>query len=131
METRCAVQALKVFIVEDSTPIRDRLIELMDEADGAAVVGVADTPSDAIAGILKTRPDCVVLDYQLIGGTGVDVLRAVCPKAPRTVFVVLTNHMDAQYRRLCLDAGARWFLDKSTDFRKIKEVIGALAPASE
>ena len=131
METRCAVQALKVFIVEDSPPIRDRLIELMDEADGAAVVGVADTPSDAIAGILKTRPDCVVLDYQLIGGTGVDVLRAVCPKAPRTVFVVLTNHMDAQYRRLCLDTGARWFLDKSTDFRKIKEVIGALAPASE
>ena len=131
METRCAVQALKVFIVEDSPPIRDRLIELMDEADGAAVVGVADTPSDAIAGILKTRPDCVVLDYQLIGGTGVDVLRAVCPKAPRTVFVVLTNHVDPQYRRLCLDTGARWFLDKSTDFRKIKEVIGALAPASE
>ena len=63
--------------------------------------------------------------------TGVDVLRAVCPKAPRTVFVVLTNHVDPQYRRLCLDTGARWFLDKSTDFRKIKEVIGALAPASE
>jgi DNA-binding NarL/FixJ family response regulator len=131
METRCAVQALKVFIVEDSPPIRDRLIELMDEAGGAAVVGVADTPSDAIAGILKTRPDCVVLDYQLIGGTGIDVLRAVCPKAPRTVFVVLTNHAHAQYRRLCLEAGARWFLDKSTDFRKIKDVIGTLVPASE
>jgi two-component system response regulator DevR len=131
MATRCAVQALKVFIVEDSPPIRDRLIELMDEADGAAVVGVADTPSDAITGILSTRADCVVLDYQLIGGTGVDVLRAVCPKAPRTVFVVLTNHVDPQYRRLCLEAGARWFLDKSTDFRKIKDVIGALAPVSE
>jgi DNA-binding NarL/FixJ family response regulator len=73
----------------------------------------------------------VVLDYQLIDGTGVEVLRAVHPKAPGIVFVVLTNHVNAQYRRLCLEAGARWFLDKSTDFRKIKDVIGALAPASE
>jgi DNA-binding NarL/FixJ family response regulator len=42
----------------------------------------------------------------------------------------LTNHATPQYRRLCLEAGARWFLDKSTEFRKIKEVIAGLAPAA-
>jgi DNA-binding NarL/FixJ family response regulator len=121
---------MKVFIVEDSASIRERLAELMGEIDGAAVVGFADTPSDAIAGILSTRPDCVVLDYQLLGGTGVDVLHAVHPKAPSVVFVVLTNHANPQYRRLCLEAGANWFLDKSTEFRKIKGVIAGLASVS-
>ena len=131
MKTCCAVQALKVFIVEDSASIRERLTELMGEIDGAAVVGFADTPSDAIAGILNARPDCVVLDYQLLGGTCIDVLHAVHPKAPSVVFVVLTNHANPQYRRLCLEAGANWFFDKSTEFRKIKGVISGLASVSE
>jgi two-component system response regulator DevR len=130
MKTCCAVRALKVFIVEDSASIRERLTELMGEIDGAAVVGLADTPSDAIAGILNTRPDCVVLDYQLLGGTCVDVLHAVHPKAPSVVFVVLTNHANPQYRRLCLEAGANWFFDKSTEFRKIKGVISGLVSVS-
>jgi two-component system response regulator DevR len=131
MKTCCAVRALKVFIVEDSASIRERLTELMGEIDGAAVVGFADTPSDAIAGILNTRPDCVVLDYQLLGGTCVDVLHAVHSKAPSVVFVVLTNHANPQYRRLCLKAGANWFFDKSTEFRKIKGVISGLASVPE
>jgi DNA-binding NarL/FixJ family response regulator len=131
MKTHCATRVLKVFIVEDSASIRERLTELMDEVDGAAVVGSADTPSDAIAGILNTRPDCVVLDYQLLGGTGIDVLHAVHPKAPGIVFVVLTNHANSQYRRRCQEAGASWFFDKSTEFRKIKHVIAGLAPVTE
>lgn len=131
METRCPVEALKVFIVEDSLPIRERLIELMDEIDGAAVVGVAETPAEAITGILNKRPDLVVLDYQLLGGTGVEVMRAVLPKAPSMVFAVLTNHASPQYRRTCEEAGASWFFDKSTEFGKIKHVIAGLAPVPE
>lgn len=130
MDTSYAVKSLKVFIVEDSLPIRERLIELMGEIGGAAVVGVAETPADAITGILKARPDCVVLDYRLLGGTGVDVMHAVRPEAPGIVFVVLTNHADPKYRRICLEAGASWFFDKSTEFRKIKDVIAGLAPVS-
>lgn len=131
MQSSYAVQAPKVFIVEDSAPIRERLIELTDEIDGAAMVGFAETPADAIAGILNTRPDFVVLDYQLLGGTGVDVMRAVRPKAPNIVFVVLTNHANLQYRRRCLEAGASWFFDKSTEFSKIRDVITGLARVSE
>lgn len=128
METHCTTRALNVFIVEDSAPIRERLIELMGEMPGVAVVGFAETPIDAIANILSARPDCVVLDYQLRGGTGVDVLNAVRPQAPDLVFIVLTNHANRRYRRLCLEAGAGWFLDKSTEFKKIKEIIVGLAP---
>jgi|SRR5271156_4750234 len=112
-----------VFIVDDSTSIRERLTDLLDDIDGIEVVGEAETPADAIAGILKLKPAWVVLDYQLCGGTGVDVLRAVHPTAPDVAFVVLTNHPTPQYRRLCIEAGARWFLDKSTEFSRIKDVI--------
>ena len=117
----------KVFIAEDSPLIRDRLVEMLGELDGVAVVGAVETPGDAIAGILQTNPDYVVLDYQLNGGTAVDVLRAVHPQLPETVFLVLTNHANPQYRRICLEAGAGFFFDKSLEFDKVKDVVAAAA----
>ena len=113
----------RVFIVEDSPSVRSRLVELVGAIDGMCVVGEAESPADAVAGIQHTQPDCVVLDFQLTGGTAVDVLRAVHPGSPEIGFVVLTNHPTPQYRRACLDAGAHRFLDKSTEFGKLKEVI--------
>ena len=113
----------KVFIVEDSHSVRCRLVELVGAIDGISVVGEAAFPSEAVAGIRETRPDCVVLDFQLIGGTAVDVLRAVHPGSPEIAFVVLTNHPTAQYRRVCMEAGASWFLDKSTEFGRLEEVV--------
>ena len=118
----------KVFIAEDSPAIRDRLVEMLDELEGVAVVGDAETPGDAIAGILRTHPDYVVLDYQLDGGTAVDVLRGVHASVSETVFLVLTNHANPQYRRICLEAGARYFFDKSLEFGKVRDVVAAADP---
>lgn len=116
----------KVFIVEDSAPIRERLVELLTAIEGASVVGEAATPSGAVAGIRSTHPDCVVLDLQLLGGTGIEVLRELHPEAPQIVFVVLTNHPTAQHRRICTQAGASFFLDKSSEFGKIRDLIARL-----
>jgi DNA-binding NarL/FixJ family response regulator len=124
----CSANRTKVFIVEDSAAIRDRLVEMLGELDSVAVVGDAETPGDAIAGILRTNPDYVVLDYQLHGGTAVDVLRTVHAQLPQTVFLVLTNHANPQYRRICLDAGASFFFDKSLEFGKVRDVVGAADP---
>lgn|SRR5664279_1727483 len=119
-----------VFIVDDSASMRVRLAELLDDIGGVAVVGEAGTPADAIEGIGRVQPEYVLLDYQLEGGTGLDVLRAVHPRAPGIVFIVLTNHASAPYRQACVQAGARYFLDKSTEFGRIKEVIAELSSAA-
>ena len=119
-----------IFIVDDLPSMRERLRELVSDIDGVEIVGDAGTPEEAIAGILRTHPDCVLLDYQLNGGTGVDVLRAVHPKSPDIVFIVLTNHATAQHRRACLAAGARFFLDKSTEFGSIRSAIAEIGTAA-
>jgi len=90
------------------------------------VVGEAETPRAAVEGILRTRPDSVVLDIQLIGGSGIDVLREAHPRTPATVFIVLTNHPNPQYRRICMEAGAAYFFDKNTEIAKVCEVIAEL-----
>ena len=116
-----------VYIVEDSAPIRMRLVELLGGMDDVTVVGEASNPDEAVAGILGTRPDSVLLDLNLNGRSGIDVLRTVHPVAPEIVFVVLSNHSEPQYRRACTRAGAAYFLDKSTEFDQVRSVIASIA----
>jgi DNA-binding NarL/FixJ family response regulator len=111
-----------VFIVEDSQAVRQRLVEFLRATAGIAVVGEADNPHDAVAGILSMRPDWVLLDLQLIGGTGIDVLREVRALVPGTTFIVLTNLATIQYRRACIEAGATHFFDK-TQAMAVRDVI--------
>ena len=74
-----------VFLVEDSASIRSRLSEMLGAVEGVSIVGEAESPAAAIDGILRTQPDSVVLDMHLTGGTGIEVLRKVCPVAPHIV----------------------------------------------
>lgn len=113
----------KVFIVEDSASIRERLATLLAGMKGVSVVGEAATPQAAVEGILRTRPNLVVLDVHLTGGSGIEVLRKVHPQAPDVDFLVLTNHPTPQYRRACMESGARHFLDKTTEFAKVGEIV--------
>src|SRR5262245_3362108 len=121
----------KVFIVEDLPAMRERLSELVLELGSVEVVGDAGTPVDAIDGILRTHPDVLLLDYHLDRGTGLDVLRAIHPQVPEIVFVVLTNHAHAQYRRACLDAGARYFFDKSNELGEMRDIVAHGASAGD
>ena len=111
-----------VFIVEDSRMLRERLVALMGETGGVSVVGEADNPQDAVEGILRTQPDWVLLDIQLIGGTGLEVLRRVRARVPSTRFIVLTQLDNPQYRRICFEAGADQFFEK-TQITAVRDII--------
>jgi DNA-binding NarL/FixJ family response regulator len=125
METARA-DCTNVFLVEDSAAIRMRLAEMLGNMRGVSIVGEAETPASAIEGILRTHPDSVVLDIQLTGGSGIEVLRKVRSVAPGIVFIMLTNHPNPQYRKICLEAGASYFLDKSSEFENVKAIIAEL-----
>ena len=113
---------VKVFLVEDSALIRERVTGLLQRGD-LAVVGHARTPQAAIDGILAAHPCVVVLDVQLEGGTGLQVLRAVRQAAPDIAFVVFSGNSDPAYRKLYLGAGAETFLDKSTQFDQLVQAV--------
>ena len=114
---------LSVFLVEDSPAIRARLAATIRAIAGAKLVGEAGTVGAAIERIRSTHPGAVILDLQLEDGSGLDVLRAVYPSAPELHVAVLTNYATDQHRRACMDAGAEFFLDKSSEFPRIQEIV--------
>ena len=119
--------ATHIYIVDDSAAIRSRLNEMLARVDGVRVVGEAGAVSQAVTEILSLRPHSVLLDLNLDGASGMQVLRTIHPQAPEIVFVVLTNHAEPQYRRACERAGAAYFLDKSTEFDRVAGVIAEIA----
>jgi DNA-binding NarL/FixJ family response regulator len=119
-------QGVAVYLVEDSSAIRARMAEMVERCD-ARVVGEAETADDAIAGIRIAHPDLVLLDLHLRSGSGLDVLRALGHDEARPVFIVVTNDPNDGYRKACLAAGAREFLDKSHEFLRIQQIIANAA----
>jgi DNA-binding NarL/FixJ family response regulator len=116
-----------IYIVDDSIAIRSRLADLLGRIDGVCVIGEAGDARKAVADILALQPDSVLLDLNLGGTNGMQVLRSVHPLYPDIAFVVLTNHAESQYRRACERAGAAYFLDKSTEFDRVPAVIAEIA----
>jgi DNA-binding NarL/FixJ family response regulator len=117
---------MKVFLVEDSPLLRERLTALIASV-GASAIGHAEGAREAIDGILATRPDVVVLDLHLKEGNGFDVLRAVGKAAPEIGIFVLTNHPIESFKAVVTRLGARGFFDKSTEFEKLRDVLAAAA----
>lgn len=120
--------AMKVFLVDDSPQIRQKLTELLYELDGVEIIGQASQAVDAIDSILAVKPEAVLLDLHLNGqGNGFEVLERIKqePTAPKVI--VLTNYPNPQYRKRCLQAGADFFFDKSYEFEKVVPVLDKLA----
>ena len=117
---------IKVFLADDSELICDRVAAMLAHA-GMAVVGRGQTPQACYDGILATRPDVVVLDAQLDGGTGMEVLRAVRIVAPGVAFIVFSNNSAPAYRKRYLAQGALQFIDKSTEFGQLSHAVACAA----
>ncbi len=118
--------ASRVFLADDSGPIRSRVAALLD-AHHLPVIREGATPQACIDGILASRPEVVVLDVQLEGGTGLQVLQAVRAANPAIAFVVFSNNAGPAYRKRYLGEGAAGFLDKSVDFEQLPTAIQAAA----
>ena len=122
---------MKVLIVDDSDLLVERLTSHLSEVTGIEVVGHAGNAPDASLGIRKMKPDVVILDIRMPGGSGIDVLEGMKNEATKPVVIMLSNYSGRQYRQKCLQSGARFFFDKSAEFHKVAEAVQSLRDAAE
>lgn len=115
-----------MFVVEDSSVMRQRLVALLEEVPDTRVVGVADVADEAIAEIRSLRPRIVVLDLRLARGSGLAVLEAVKRFAQAPVVAVLTNYPHEQYRTRCAELGADYFFDKAAGLDGLLKAVRGL-----
>ena len=114
---------MKIFLVEDSAAVRERLVAMVSELRGAEIVGYAEDARRATEYVVAFQPDVVILDIQLSGGSGMEVLREVKRLQPSPVVIMLTNYATPEYRLACRQAGAELFLDKSFEAEQLVDIL--------
>ena len=122
---------MKIFIVDDSPVIRERLTSTLSEVDGVEFVGEASNGIEARVTIPELKPDLVILDIRMPQRNGIDVLRDVKTTIPALKVIILTNYPYPQYRKKFMEEGVEFFFDKSTEFNKVPEVIKQLLQNSK
>lgn len=118
---------MKVFLVEDSPEICERLRNMIDGIPCIKLVGSVDNEADAVRDIGAVQPDLVILDLNLASGSGIEVLRQIKLHAFSGVVIVLTNFAYPQYRKKCVELGADYFLDKSQEIEILNALLVRLA----
>ena len=117
---------LKIFIVDDSIPIVERLINLLSVNKHIKIVGVSINASNTLEAILKSEPDVVILDIHMQDGNGLEILRQLKRKRPAIMVIMLTNYTETVYRTVCKIEGADYFLDKSIEFEKVLDICRSI-----
>lgn len=117
------MKPIQVAIADDSAVIRERLLQKLAQIEGIQMAWQAQNAAEAIAAFQRLRPEVVILDIQMPDASGMVVLAHIKKESPRTIVIMLTNFPLPPFRKCCLQAGADYFFDKSTEFEKVIEVL--------
>lgn len=120
---------LKIFLIDDSIPVRRRLSALIGALAGVAIVGESEEADTALGRIRMSRANLVIVDPHLAGGSGMGIVESLARAAPPILTMVLTNHSGPAFRDACQRAGARYFFDKTCEYELARDVIERMAKA--
>jgi len=115
---------LKVLLIDDTVMILQRLQSLLSEVEHISRTESATSAEEALVLMDGYEPDIMVLDINMPGMGGIEMLRKLkVNKAIKPVVIMLTNNTFAGYRDECMRLGADYFLDKSRDFLMIPTIV--------
>jgi len=123
-------EKLSVFIADDSTVLRDSLVEILSEYDNIEVIGEAGDGISAKTQILSLVPDMVILDVRMPGMTGLAVLREIRKIHPDMVVCIFTSHDHLGYRTESFESGANYFYHKTTGLIDLLNTIEKISMES-
>ena len=119
----------RVAVVDDDESVRKALQRLLRASDLDA--DTFASPQDFLGSLQQAiLPDCLVLDLQMPGTSGLDLQRQLVRAGLRLPIVVITGHDEPGMRARCLAAGARAYLRKPLEAGTLLAAIeAAITPA--
>ncbi|MBE7369385.1 response regulator [Ramlibacter pallidus] len=127
----------RAYIVEDSSTIRENLIDTLKELAQVELAGATETEHEAKRWLAANDWDLAIIDLFLREGSGINVLQSVRRARPDQRIVVLSNHSSRDVRWRCKQLGADAVFDKSTELEALVEFCrqqpprGSTQPAAQ
>ena len=113
----------RILLVDDHPIVRQGLAEMINQERDLQVTGTAEDVHRALEGIEKMRPDLVIADISLKGSNGIELLKNIKVRFPRTLVLVLSMHDESLYAVRALRAGAAGYIMKQEATEKVLTAI--------
>ena len=111
----------RIFLVDDHDVVRAGMKAVL--RDRFDIVGEAGDVPEAVAGVLSTRPELVVLDVKLPGGGGAEVVGAVRAVLPKVKFMALTVSSSRDDVVHMMQAGVDGYITKTTASAELPDLV--------
>ena len=118
-----APAAINVVIADDHGVVRGGLRLLLQRHDGVHVIGEAADVPGTLRLVEARRPDVLVLDLNMPGGSSIDAIPEIRRMSPATHVVVLTMQDDPAYARAAMQAGADAYVLKEVAESELMTVV--------
>lgn len=117
----------RLVVVDDQTLVRSGIKGLLDLTPDLTVVGEARDANEAVDLIGRIRPDLVLLDIRMPGGSGIDVLTTLSQRGFLPPTILLTTFDDDDALLEGMRAGAKGFLLKDISLERLADAIRRVA----
>ncbi len=114
---------LKVLISDDHELIREGLKRILLDGGTARRVGEAANAQETMATVRREKWDVVILDINLGGRSGMEVLKEIKAEFPRLPVLMLSIYPEEQFALRVIRAGASAYLNKNLATRSLVEAI--------
>ena len=119
-------EPIRVLVVDDHAVVREGIRHVLSEGAGFAVVGEAQNGTEAVACAAELRPNVVVLDISMPGGSGLHAVSEILERVSGVRVLMLSVHEDVEYMIESVRAGAHGYLRKDSTPAELREAIRAL-----
>ncbi len=120
------MESITVSIVEDIEEVREGLAKLVRESDDFLLLSAYLNAESAQKGIPEEQPEIVIMDINLPGISGIDCIRKIKDRCPRTQFMMYTIFENDEKVFEALEAGASGYLVKKAPKEKIAAALREL-----
>ncbi len=117
---------MKVLFADDSVLILDRLQEMICKHKHVEIVGALKNGNDTLSAILNLNPDLVIVDINMPGLSGLEVLHEIRKVNKTLKIIILTFFAIDSYKKIAIREGADYFFSKVDDFEKVSSVVAEM-----
>jgi DNA-binding NarL/FixJ family response regulator len=119
--------SIKVMLVDDHEVVLEGLIRILERQGGIKILTVARSAEEALEKIGRFPPDVIIVDIQLPGMNGIELIKKIKASYPQIEAITLTVFDDEQFARQAIRAGAIGYVIK--DAAKDELVTAVIAAA--
>ncbi len=116
-------QQRRILLVDDHAIVREGFAEIINNKPDLQVCGQSSTASRALEAVSRLRPDLVVVDLSLQGGSGLELIKQIRAVHPHVPMLVLSMHDEALYAERCLRAGALGYVMKQEEAETVMQAV--------